>query len=284
MGNVKNTTSRKASHAVAATILTGVLLAITGCGATSNGTPAESQSPATESAIAQASPSATAAETPAETDPLKGTHGLTIKGLAENEHGQYLQITIAPDDPALVYQPELVNPAISAAFTPEEIKEAQKFTMTFAIEEVIDSVLNGGYEKGDEWFAENKDRIDASIQPTVMEYIKANKEFIHRKSWGSDYSGKLNYVYDKDSTRIVGYGLRLTEVTQDPNALESIVFRADYAYNIVTEHLPNAKKFSLHVDGKLTLAAKKDPANPGKWLITGIHTNFTGIPDPEDIQ
>jgi len=276
---MENTTNRKVRHVLSAVVVSGLILATTACGTGNEETSGVTgPAPVSESASASPSVSAAPAVTFPDGEPVTGTHGLTVKGSAKNENGEYLQITIAKDDPALVYQPELVQPEVAAAFTPDEIAEAQKFLMTFAVEEYMDSVLNDGYDQVDEWIAANRHRISPVLLTQLKPHADANKHFVHRKNIGSDYLGKVVTAHDKESTRIVGYGLRLTNVKQDPKDVSSIVFQADYGFDAVGQYIDSNEYTRIDVDGKLTLAAQKDPNNPGKWLITGIHGDYTGVP------
>lgn len=274
--NMKNTTTR---NTLAAFMLAGTILATTACGAGSeNSNGVSGTSPVSESASAQP----TATETPtikfSDGEPVTGTHGLTVKGPAKNEHGEYLQITIAKDDPALVYNPDLVRPEVATAFSPEEIVEAQKVAMTFAVEEYMDSVINEGYQQIDEWIAANKSKFAPELLAQVKPHADANKHFVHRFAHSPEYNGKVSLAYDKDSTRIVGYGLRATAVRQDPKDISSMVFDAEYGFDAVGKYVDSGEYTRIDVDGTLTIAVRKDENNPGKWLITGIHGNYKGTP------
>lgn len=273
----------KFRNVLAAAVLVGSLLATTACTANN---PEPAAPAATESTISPAAP--VEKETPAETAPaegadLIGTHGLAIKGLAENEHGQYLQIALPDNDPSLEYKPELVTAEVTSKFSPEKIKEAQKFAMTFTAEEMFDSTLNGGFEN-DKWFAKNGQKIAPELRESLVAHARANKDFVNRSSWGAENSGKYTYAYDKDSTRILGYEIRLTEVRNTPEDLRSIGFHFDYDYNIVAQNIETSKTFPMHVTGKGRLYVREDESNPGNWMITGFKTDYEGSAATENLK
>lgn len=264
-------------------VLTGVvgsLLAVTACTAPAGPAPATDSAttaPSTSSptsAPATPEPTVSTAAKPRAADgtPLFGTHGLKIKGPANNGKGDYLQITVQDNDPAITYNPEVVFPEVAAKFTPEEIAEAQKFAMTFVVEEGFDSTLNDG-TNADEWLSRNVDKFSPKIQSELSAAAKQGKEFINMSGWG--VGQKYTYFYDKDSTRIVSYefpqmGVKLSS---NPVNAESMLFV--YPYQIVAAEKNLAGKvYAALIKGTGSIGVEKDPANPGKWLITEMQTKY----------
>lgn len=264
-------------------VLTGVvgsLLAVTACSAPAGPAPATDSATAGTSASSPASapatpePTVSTATKPRAADgtPLFGTHGLKIKGPANNGKGDYLQITVQDNDPAITYNAEVVFPEVAAKFTPEEIAEAQKFAMTFVVEEGFDSTLNDG-TNADEWLSRNVDKFSPKIQPELSAAAKQGKEFINMSGWGEGQ--QYTYFYDKDSTRIVSYefpqmGVKLSS---NPVNAESMLFV--YPYQIVAAEKNLAGKvYAALIKGTGSIGVEKDPANPGKWLITEMQTKY----------
>jgi hypothetical protein len=266
-------------HSLFATALAGVILATSACGSgTTTPEPSASatEAPSATAASSSSSPSASATPSPdyASGDDLKGTHGLKIKGIAENEHGQYLQITIADNDPALAYKPEIIDTTITGKFSQGQILEAQKFALTFAVEEMFDSTVNGGYESINAWAAKNESRIAPKLRQDFKNALQANKEVLNLKSWGSENAGSYTYVYDKDSTRILGYEVRPTSIVSTPDAPEAIGFKFDYDYNIVVQNIETKDIFPVHVKGKGHVFVEN---NEGAWQVVGIQTQYEGF-------
>lgn len=56
-------------------------------------------------------------------------------------HGSYHQAAIADDSPVFQYSPDVVSPEVQAAYTPNEIAEAQRKAVTFFVQEYIDSEM-----------------------------------------------------------------------------------------------------------------------------------------------
>jgi hypothetical protein len=261
--------------------LTGIvasLFAVTACSGPSTPTPA------TDSATTSASAAATTAPEPeptvstvakpraADGTPLTGTHGLKVKGPANNGKGDYLQITVKDNDPAITYDANVVTPQIAAKFTPEEIAEAQKFAMTFVVEEGFDSTLNDG-TNADEWLSRNADKFSPKIKTELAAAAKQGKEFINMSGWG--VGQKYTYFYDKDSTRIVSYEFPQMGVIESLNPVnaDSMVFSYPYQLVVAEQNL-GGKVFAALIKGTGKIGVEKDPANPGKWLITEMQTKY----------
>jgi hypothetical protein len=265
------------------------LLAVTACGAQTTPAPAESTTPVTQSASpsveATPAPQVSTAEKPLAADgktPLTGTHGLKVKGPAQNENGQYLQITISDDDPALVYNADIVAPQIAQKFTPEEITEAQKFAMTFLVEEGWDSTINDG-KNYDEWLGRNAHNFTSIVQPELVTALNADNESIHLRNWsrGQGYT----YAYDKDSTRYLNYDIDLMGVFPSvyPVNSESMVFT--YNYELVTAQKNLAgKAFAVQTKGEGKFGVEKDPNTPGKWLISEIFSKYDTFAGAENLN
>lgn len=255
---------------LAITGIIGSLLAVTACGSQTTPSP----NAGTPSATATIEP-APVASGPVAKDgtPLTGTHGLKVKGLAENENGQYLQITISDDDPALVYNADIVTPDITAKFAAEEIADAQKFAMTFLVEEGFDSTVNDGTNY-DEWMAREASNFNPVLFDALRAALVEQKDFINLRGWGLDHTG-YTYHYDKDSTRILSYSITPTGVSasSNPNNPEAIVFNYTYELSTVQKNLEN-EIYPVTTKGNGRIGVRKDPASAGKWLISEMYTNY----------
>lgn len=270
--------------------LMGSLLAISACGNQNTPAPAvETPAPASQSASATPeptpSPTVSTLEKPLAADnktPLYGTHGLKVKGPAENENGQYLQITISDDDPALVYNADLVTPQIAAKFTPEEIAEAQKFSMTFFVEEGLDSTLNNGTNY-DEWINRNIGNFSPKVQGEAINALKSDQEFIHLRNWNK--GAKYQYFYDKDSTRYVNYDIQEMGVVPSLNEAnsKSIVFAFKYEAVTAQKNLAG-KVYAAQTKGEAKIGVEKDPTTPGKWLISELFTKYDVTAGTENLN
>lgn len=277
---MKNTKSITWRTLAATGILTAVF-SVTACGG----------QPVPDSVPVQQAPSTTTTAEPAPTStgpvakdgtPLTGTHDLKVKGLAENEKGQYLQITISDDDPALVYDPNIVTPQISEKFTAEEITEAQKFAMTFFVEEGLDSTLNDGTNY-DEWINRELSNFTPRLHSELTTALKSDVEFINLRGWGKGQ--KYTYQYDKNSTRILGYILEPMGVIPSLNPVnsESMVFTYNYEVSTAQKNLAGTV-FPVNTKGQGKIGVEKDPANPGKWLISEMHTKYESLAATENLN
>lgn len=274
-------------RSLTATLALSSLLAITACGGTQTAPDTVPTSDAPSTSAPSATPTLENGAKPGgpvakDGTPLTGTHGLKVKGPAENEHGQYLQITISDDDPALKYDPNIVTPQISSKFTAEEITDAQKFAMTFFVEEGLDSTLNNG-SNYEEWMQRELDKFVPRVQPEIKNALNSDMEFIHLRNWGKGL--QYNFHYDKDSTRVLGYKVEPVGVipSMNPANSESMVFVYNYEVSTVQTNLAGAiYPASLKGEGKI--GVEKDPAIPAKWLISEMHTKYDAFIATENLN
>lgn len=281
------TTKSLTWKSLASALVLGAVLTVTACGGAETTGPGTA--PAVETPTASATPTPTLENGakpggPVAKDgtPLTGTHGLKVKGPAENEHGQYLQITISDDDPALKYDPNIVTPQISSKFTAEEIADAQKFAMTFFVEEGLDSTLNNG-SNYEEWMQRELDNFVPRLQPEIKNALNSDMEFIHLRNWGK--GEKYNFHYDKDSTRVLGYKVEPVGVTQSMNPVnsESMLFVYNYEVSSVQTNLAGAI-YPAGLKGEGKIGVEKDPANPGKWLISELWIKYDAFVATENLN
>jgi hypothetical protein len=123
---------------IAAAGIVGALILTSACSASVAASPAGNSSPS-DSASETATPTAT--PTPTVTSLARG---VVAKGVANDGIGDYLQTSITDGDPAMQYDPAIVDDAAKAHFSEAELTEAQRMIVRFIAEEAIDSTLNGG--------------------------------------------------------------------------------------------------------------------------------------------
>lgn len=262
-------TSRSWRKSFAAVGIAGSLMMTSACGVGSN------QPDSTPVASPSVSISQEATPTVA---PTPTTPALPAKGVVNNGVGEYQQTTIAPDDPALKYDPATADATIQSQYTPEQIAEAQKVVVTFVAEEGIDSTLNGG-KNVDAWWAANKDKIAPEFQNDVYKELSSNGEFVARGSWGRGNPDNLTYNYEANSPRVQQRSIKVEKIfsVNDPN--NSIVINSKIDY-IVKAKDSAGKEMPINVKGDMMYAVRKDAAT-GKWLIVGNKSNYEGFSVPQ---
>lgn len=276
-------TGVSARKTLGAVVAASVIIALSACGVDDGKAQAEPDAQPSTAAIT----SATATATPSATAKTGVKAGDAINGLptktelANDGKGDYIQTTIAPDDPALTYNPAIVSQEEPSLFSEEEIKDAQKFVMTFLAEEGFDSILNDNPSDPkvqDAWWAKNKDKIDPSYQAELLADLKANdpnKPMVFRGQFRQDRANKYNLVHGSDATRV--YSRKIT-----PNEIVTGVRNGQKLIGIHSD-----VEFSMNavVDGKTVVEATSGTAGytvtqspEGKWLITGYKSNYTTMP------
>ena len=100
----------------------------------------------------------TACGAPAEYVPA----GPSIAGgeVIKTDKGEYLQSTIADDDPAMTYDPTTALGKPTDYLSLEQIEKGQKFAVKFIAEEVIDSPLNHNASSVDDWWSINANKFE----------------------------------------------------------------------------------------------------------------------------
>jgi hypothetical protein len=250
----------------AATTLAGIVLAATACSGS-----ATSSAPATTALETQAATATASASTPVEAEAsTSAVGGVSIKGPANNGKGDYLQTTIADDHPDMTYDPAVVEPEVTAAFSPEDIASAHRFIVRFIAEEGIDSTLNDGTDV-DAWWERNKDRIAPEYQADAKSDLARGEALVNRRSWGPEAPG-FAYSYTADRPRVTKRTIQTTRIWRidSPVAANILVTTSlDYVMTLASGEPVNVK-------GSMQYAVRKDE-NTGAWLITGYKSNYEGF-------
>lgn len=242
------------------------LLLVSACGTVSTppvASPSES-STASKSAEPSTIASATASGVPASSIP--------VKGAANNGKGQYLQTTVSADDPAMKYNPDVVDATIKAQYSPEQITDAQRMVVTFTAEEGIDSILNDGNDV-EAWWAANKDKIAPEFQGKVKSQLDSGREFVNRRSWGPERAGDFTYDYKASSPRISERKIAVASLKSGNDVDNSIVITMKVNY-VVQAKDSSGKSFPVKVLADMMFAVRKDAAS-GKWLLDGQNSSYT---------
>lgn len=277
-------TLRRTRKSLMAVGMAGAIMATSACGGTGGQTvdPSPSVVPSSPSISQTATPSATPSSIPAVP---AVTPGATVNGIptkteiANDGKGQYIQTTISPDDPALKYNPAIVEETASSAYSPEEITDAQKFTMTFIAEESIDSTLNnnpGNAEVQEAWWAKNKDNFDPAYQAEAYNDLKGNdpsKPLVFR---GQFRDGKYDLTSGADQAHVYSRTITPTRVLGGVvNGRQLIAFDAEV--NFAMNAKVNGAVTQEATSGLVSYTLGKNEST-GKWQIVGYTSNFSTTP------
>lgn len=273
----KNKLGASVRQTVSVVCAVGMLVALSACGVESG--KAQAESDAQPSTTAAATPSATAKTGVKAGDVINGLP--TKKELANDGKGDYIQTTIAPDDPALAYNPAIVNQEEDGLFSEEEIKDAQKFVITFLAEEGLDSTLNDNHADPaaqDAWWAKHKDQFDPLNQAELLADVKSNdpnKPIVFRGQFRQDRANKYSLVHSSDVTHVYSRKITPNEIKtgiRNGQKLIGIHSDVDFSMNAVVD----GKTVVEATSGKVGYTVTKSPE--GKWLITGYNSRYTTTP------
>lgn len=254
---------------IAATGIVGALVFTSAC---SSPEPASApvQSP---SGSASSAPTATAEPTAA-TVALKMPAGITIKGVANDGVGDYLQTSISDDDPAMKYNPAIADAGAKAHYSEAELAEAQKVVVKFIAEEAIDSTLNGGKGNVDVWWNTHKNQIHPLNQDAMLIDLKnPEKAMLSTERWMAEKPTPYTYVHGTETPRVTArtitpLALRFVESAN----LQGVMLDTNVTYSM--EVTDGKKRNIQNSTGKLSFAVAKDPADGGKWKIAGYLTDY----------
>lgn len=229
-----------------AMVLTSAFL-VTGCGGHSN----------TQSTNPTAAPTLSA--------------GLVTKGVANDGIGDYLQTTIADSDPAMTYNPALVDDAAKAHYSDADLAEAHKTAVKFIAEEAIDSTLNGGGKDVDGWYEAHKDVILPANQSTMLNDLKSGKGILAREEWMTKKSG-YSYVHGADTPRVTERTITPKQISfVEKNNLQGVKVSTEVNYSMPVIGGTHSKIQTTK--GEVSFSVSKDPAD-GKWKIAGYNTTY----------
>lgn len=263
-------TGVSARKTLGAVVAASAIIALSACGVDGGKAQAEpnvqTSATSTASATATATPSAAKAGVEAG-DVINGLP--TKKELANDGKGDYIQTTISPDDPAFIYNPVIVEPNASSAYTEAEIREVQKKFVTFVAEETIDSTLNDNpsdNEAQDAWWAKHKDQIAPYAQDRFLAALKANdpnQPFVFR---GQLRQTKYSLAHGSGVTHV--NSRKITVKAVKAGVLEGrqvLGFQADVEFTL--NAVVNGKPALETITGTLSYTYTKESS--GQFLISG---------------
>jgi hypothetical protein len=255
-------------------ILAGSALLATGCA--SNGAPiaagvSDTASPAT---VTSQEPTISASATaPAPSLPK----GIIVKGVANDGTGDYLQTSIADDDPAMKYNPAITDAAAKAHYSAAELAEAQKVIVKFIAEEAIDSTLNDGTDV-DGWFAAHKNQILPANQDIMLADMKTvDKCLLACESWMAKRPTTFTYVHGPDTLRVAARTISPSAFSYvESGNLQGVMLDTNVTYGM--EVTDGTKRNIQNTTAEISFAVAKDAADGGKWKIAGYNTNYHTLP------
>lgn len=192
---------------------------------------------------------------------------LTFKGLANDGKGEYLQTSISDSDPAMKYDPSIIDDETKSRFTADDLAAAQKIIVKFIAEEVIDSTLNGGNDDTDGWFEAHKDEIHPANWDSMIETLKSDNSLLARELWMKDKVG-YSYVHGPTTPRVIARTINPKKLYFIENSkLQGLKLdaTANYTMAVAKNGEPDGTQTT---NAKISYAVSKDPAD-GKWKISG---------------
>lgn len=231
-------------------VLSAAVLTTVGCSPTPNPAPTETIAPA-----------------------VKKINGVpTLPNVVNNGRGDYLQSTILTSDPAMKFNPKLVDAeAISlAAETSLDLPYMQALIVKFAAEEGLDSTLNGGGDV-DAWWAKHKDEIAPESQGAILSKLKNNDGVNTLVATGGPRIGKYDFTYGNDKTRMSQRSIIVNSIkVSNPETKEfTVSLTAIYAMNITQ----NKRDGIENDEAKLNFKVRAG-TTVNQWFITGYDNKY----------
>lgn len=235
-----------------------------------------SGSPSSSASVLETPTPTTSATTSASS--LAGTviNGIpTKKEIVQDENGPYIQSTIEVDDPAMKYNPAVVEATALEAYSAEDIAKAQQFVIQHIAEEGIDSILNGtkaNQEIVDKWWAANKDKYDPQYSAEIPVRLASNDKVVMPLYRYTGEKSKLvsgENVTHVNSRSITPVAIRAGEL--EGKMRLGFQVNSNTVYNIVTE---SGNKTVNAVSAEWIYTLTKNDSN-GEWMISGFQNTFT---------
>lgn len=220
-------------------------------------------------------------------DVLLGGNSVTSDGLpvknstpVNDVKGEYLQTTLADNDPAYDFPASVVDPTATDLFTNEEIKSAQNFIAKFTAEEAIDSTLNGNPESVDateKWLSDNKHVFSPISYDSIREQVlrmDTETPLVFRPFARNGYGT----VYGVDKTRISQRHIETSlicggEVQNQPKPGLSITNSVAFATKVIAQ----GKEVDEYTYGSVTYIVVPGDTQ-GEWLIAGFNAKHYFTP------
>lgn len=192
---------------------------------------------------------------------------LTFKGFANDGKGEYLQTSISDSDPAMKYDPSIIDAETKSRYTADDLAEAQKVIVKFIAEEVIDSTLNGGNDDTDGWFEAHKDKIHPANWDSMIEALKSENSVLARERWMKDKEG-YSYVHGPATPRVIARTITPKKLyLLESSSMQGLKLdvTASYTMAVAMNDEPDGTQTT---NAKISYAVSKDPTD-GKWKISG---------------
>lgn len=219
------------------------------------------------------SPAPTPEPTETIAPPVKKINGVpTLPDVVNNGRGEYLQSTILRNDPAMKFNPELVDAEATnlANSNGLDLAYMQSWIVKFAAEEGLDSTLNGGGDI-DAWWAKHKDMIAPEAQESILSKLKNNDGVKTLVATGGPRIGKYDFTYGKDKTRIANRSMIVNSIKlSNPETKEfTVSLTAIYAMNITQNKRDGIENDEARLNFKIRPG---DAVN--HWFIIGYDNKY----------
>jgi hypothetical protein len=199
--------------------------------------------------------------------------GVTEKAVVNNGRGTYVQTSIADDNPAMRYHPDLADEAVKSKYTPEMLQKAQQLIVRFIAEETLDSSINGGGD-AEAWWTIHQGRFHPDTLDKIHDDLLAGKNVIQRELWQQEkYQGAYDYVYSASQSRIKARSIRPFSLTAvKVGDLDAVRFEFDVTAQMkVKPKVGNGGSGVQYTVGPILYDLALDSA--GEWKIVGYENS-----------
>jgi hypothetical protein len=205
--------------------------------------------------------------------PVKKINGVpTLPIVVNNGRGDYLQSTILGSDPAMKYNPKIVDEQATALADSKnlDLSSMQTLVVKFVAEEGLDSTLNGGGDVN-AWWENHKDVIAPESQESILTKLRNTDGTNTLVATGAPRVGKYDFTYGKDNTRISHRSIDVNSIkVSATNPKEfSISITATYAMNITQNNHDGVENDEASLNFTV-----RPGAVPNQWFITGYDNKY----------
>ncbi|MBC9705822.1 MAG: hypothetical protein H9W81_12795 [Enterococcus sp.] len=204
--------------------------------------------------------------------------GPSIAGgeVIKTDKGEYLQSTIADDDPVLAYNPDIVTDDAKAAFNEKDLQDAKHFAVKYTAEELIDSPLNNNASSFDSWWETHQNLFSAEYREEIKGNIQNKKGPILHSEWQEERKDTYSYVYSPNETRMYDRLISVNKESILPDG-KTVVVEGDFSYKAKVKNPsdPSVGYATESTSGTYRFGVVKDPNAPDGWSISGFEIHST---------
>ena len=264
---------RDGGRRAAAVIVAAVLLFVTACAA--DGDPAAGPGSASPSPSNIDTPVPSAADYP---------DGIVPNGPSTIGANRYILSTIADDDTAMQYDPNLATSDVKAAFTKDQLSDALQFIVRFLAENYVDTPLvNSAADDGKAWFEQNKGILDPKNHDDYLMKLTTPGAGSAPGSPAGPVIPAVNFmdgdtvlevVYSQDEPRVTERNINLTDISLSTSG-DAIFFDFDLESRMQATEANGDRPLWLYTTGPAELVVIENP--DGGWYIADYKNELHAV-------